>query len=156
MERRSFMKKIGLVAAVSAVAAPSMALSKEAQPKSSNVMGVEQAIKAVTGGKSAVKSDKVHLKAPQIAENGAVVPVSVEVDSPMSDSDYVKAIHIFATKNNNVRCADVLLTPANGKAFFSTRLKLGVSQDVMAVVETSKGEFLTASQNVKVTIGGCG
>ena len=98
----------------------------------------------------------VHLRAPEIAENGAVVPVTVEIDSPMTDDDYVKAIHVFATKNSNVRCADVMLTPANGKAMLATRVKLGTSQDVMVLVETSKGEFLSASQNVKVTIGGCG
>jgi sulfur-oxidizing protein SoxY len=49
-----------------------------------------------------------------------------------------------------------MLTPANGAAMLATRVKLGTSQAVMALIETSKGEFLSASQNVKVTIGGCG
>jgi len=98
----------------------------------------------------------VHLKAPEIAENGAVVPVTIEVDSPMTNDDYIKAIHVFATKNSNVRCADIMLTPANGAAMFATRIKLGSSQEVLVVAETSKGEFLSASQSVKVTIGGCG
>jgi sulfur-oxidizing protein SoxY len=74
----------------------------------------------------------------------------------MTDSDYVKAIHIFATKNNNSRCIGVHLTPANGKAMFSARIKLGSSQDVVALIEMSDGTFITAKQNVKVTIGGCG
>jgi sulfur-oxidizing protein SoxY len=155
MQRRSFLRGLGLVAAASAVVTPSMVLAAEA-PKGQNAMTIEAAIAAITGGKSVVVSPKVHLKAPEIAENGAVVPVTVEVDSPMTDDDYVKAIHIFATKNSNVRCADVMLTPANGAAMFASRVKLGTSQDVMALVETSKGEFLSASQNVKVTIGGCG
>jgi len=132
-----------------------MVLAAEA-PKGQNALSIEAAVAAITGGKSVVVSPKVHLKAPEIAENGAVVPVTVEVDSPMTDDDYVKAIYIFATKNSNVRCADVMLTPANGAAMFASRIKLGTSQDVMALVETSKGEFLSASQNVKVTIGGCG
>jgi sulfur-oxidizing protein SoxY len=155
MQRRSFLRGLGLVAAASAVVAPSMVMAAEA-PKGQNAMTIEAAVAAITGGKSVVVSPKVHLKAPEIAENGAVVPVTVEVDSPMSDNDYIKAIHIFATKNSNVRCADVMLTPANGAAMFASRVKLGTSQDVMALVETSKGEFLSASQNVKVTIGGCG
>jgi len=154
MERRSFIKGLGLIAATSVVA-PSIAMAAD-KTASSTKMGIDRALAEITGGKSITKSSKVHLKAPEIAENGAVVPVTIEVDSPMSEADYVKAIHVFATKNGNVRCADVMLTPVNGKAFFSTRVKLGVSQDVMALVETSKGEFLSASQNVKVTIGGCG
>jgi sulfur-oxidizing protein SoxY len=155
MQRRSFLKSLGAVAAISAVVSPSAVFAKEA-PKGENAMNLETAIKAITGGKKVVESSKVSLKAPEIAENGAVVPVSVSVDSPMSEADYVKAIHIFATKNTNVRCADVMLSPMNGGASFSTRVKLGSSQDVMALVETSKGEFLSAKQNVKVTIGGCG
>ena len=74
----------------------------------------------------------------------------------MTDSNYVKAIHILNGKNSNARCIDVFLTPANGKAMFSTRIKLGGTQDVTAVVELSDGTFLIASQSVKVTIGGCG
>ncbi len=155
MQRRSFLRGLGLVAAASAVVTPSIVMAAEA-PKGQNAMTIDAAVAAITGGKSVVVSPKVHLKAPEIAENGAVVPVTVEVDSPMTDDDYIKAIHIFATKNSNVRCADVMLTPANGAAMFASRVKLGTSQDVMALVETSKGEFLSASQNVKVTIGGCG
>jgi len=155
MQRRSFLRGIGLVAAASAVVTPTMVMAAEA-PKSPNELNIDAAVKAITGGKEVVKSDKVHMKAPEIAENGAVVPVTVTVDSPMTDADYVKAIHIFATKNANVRCADVMLTPINGTAMFAARVKLGTSQEIMALVETSKGEFLSASQSVKVTIGGCG
>jgi sulfur-oxidizing protein SoxY len=155
MQRRSFLRGLGLAAVASAVVTPALVIGAEA-PKGPNALSIEAAIKAITGGKAVVESDKVKMKAPEIAENGAVVPVTVTVDSPMTEDDYVKAIHIFATKNSNVRCADVMLTPANGEAMFSSRVKLGTSQDIMALVETSKGEFLSAAQNVKVTIGGCG
>ena len=119
-------------------------------------MNYETAVAAITGGKPLVASAKVKVEAPEIAENGAVVPVKVSVESPMNDKEYVKAIHVFASKNGNVRCANVYLTPANGEAFFGTRVKLGGTQDVVAIAEMSDGTFLTAKQNVKVTIGGCG
>ena len=155
MQRRSFLRGLGLVAVATAVATPTLAMGAD-EVISPNLLNIDAAVKAITGGEKVVASPKVHLRAPEIAENGAVVPVTVEIDSPMTDDDYVKAIHVFATKNSNVRCADVMLTPANGKAMLATRVKLGTSQDVMVLVETSKGEFLSASQNVKVTIGGCG
>lgn len=154
MQRRSFLRGIGIAAAASAVVTPTMVMAEA--PKGANVLGYDAAVNAITGGKKATVSSKVHMKAPEIAENGAVVPITVTVDSPMTDADYVKAIHVLASKNGNVRCADVMLTPANGAAMFAARIKLGTSQDVVAIVETSTGEFLSASQNVKVTIGGCG
>jgi sulfur-oxidizing protein SoxY len=156
MQRRDFFKKLGFVAAAAAVV-PSVSFAAEAAaPKGPNEFSFEEALKAITGSKGAVASDKIKLKVPEIAENGAVVPVTVEVDSPMSAEDYVKTIHIFATKNNNTRCIAAHLTPANGQAMLSTRIKLGTTQDVATVVELSNGTFLMAKQNVKVTIGGCG
>jgi len=155
MERRAFLQSLGLAAAAAAVVTPNIAFAAEA-PKGENAMGIDAALKAVTGGKPVTPSNKVHLKAPEIAENGAVVPITVDVDSPMTPDDYVKAIHVFATKNSNVRTADVMLTPANGIAMFATRIKLGGTQEVLVVAETSKGEFLSAKQSIKVTIGGCG
>lgn len=155
MQRRDFFKKLGTVAVVGA-ALPMMGMAAEEKKKGPNAFSYNDAISAITAGKVAAKSDKVHLKVPEIAENGAVVPITVEVDSPMTPNDYVKAIHILDTKNNNARCLDAFLSPANGKALLSTRVKLGGTQDVVALVELSNGSYLIASQNVKVTIGGCG
>lgn len=157
MQRRDFFKKLG-IAAVASAAIPAIipSVSFASETKSKNAMSAQAAIAVITGGKTATKSSKIKLKVPEIAENGAVVPVTVNVDSPMTDSDYVKAIHILTSKNFNARAIDVSLSPANGKAMFSTRIKLGGTQDVIALVELSNGEFITTSQNVKVTIGGCG
>ena len=156
MQRRDFFKKLGAVTAIAAVI-PTMSFAAGAsKPKGPNEMDFKTAVNAITGGKTPQKSDKLKLKTPEIAENGAVVPVTVTVDSPMTDADYVKAIHILDGKNSNARCIDVFLTPANGKAMFSTRIKLGGTQNVTALVELSNGTFLIASQSVKVTIGGCG
>ena len=119
-------------------------------------MDLNAAIEAVTGGKPVKESSKIKLEVPEIAENGRVVPVKVTIDSPMTKADYIKTINVFSSKNGNARCANIFLTPANGEAYFSTRIKLGGTQDVIVVAETSKGEFIKLAKNVKVTIGGCG
>ena len=156
MQRRDFLKQLGVVAAATSVSQTVGFAADAPKPKGPNALSYKLAVDAITGGKSVQTSSKVKLKVPEIAENGAVVPVKVSVDSPMSESDYVKAIHVLATKNSNTRCIDVFLTPDNGKAIFATRIKLGETQEVVALVELSNGEFLTAAQSVKVTIGGCG
>jgi sulfur-oxidizing protein SoxY len=157
MERRSFLKGFGAVTACAALVPSIVSAADDAKKVTGpNEMSVEEAIAAITGGKAITPSSKVSLSAPEIAENGAVVPVKVTVESSMSANEYVKAIHVLATKNNNTRCANVYLTPANGEASFGTRIKLGATQDVLAIAEMSNGTFLSAKQNVKVTIGGCG
>ncbi|MDP3466452.1 MAG: thiosulfate oxidation carrier protein SoxY [Sulfuricurvum sp.] len=157
MERRSFLKSFGTAAACAALLPHVASAADEAKKVvGPNEMNYETAVAAITGGKALIPSAKVVISAPEIAENGAVVPVKITVDSPMSDKEYVKAIHVLASKNGNVRCANIYLTPANGEASFGTRIKLGGTQDVVAIAQMSDGTFLTAKQNVKVTIGGCG
>jgi len=156
MERRNFIKGICAASAVAATLTPSTLLAKAETPKSANAMAFDAAVAAITGDKTATESTKVTLTVPEIAENGAVVPVKVNVESPMSEADHVKAIHVLSTKNGNARCADVMLTPLNAKGYFATRIKLGGTQDVVALVEMSDGSFLKAAKPVKVTIGGCG
>lgn len=157
MERRSFLKGFGTVAACAALL-PHVANAADEAKKvvGPNEMNYDTAVAAITGGKPLTASSKVTLSAPEIAENGAVVPVKVNVASSMSEKEYVKAIHVLASKNGNVRCANVYLSPANGEAYFGTRIKLGGTQDVVAIAEMSDGTFLSAKQSVKVTIGGCG
>jgi len=156
MKRRNFLKSICTVSAVAAVTSPSALLAKGTAHKGANAITYDTALTAITGGKTITDSAKVSLTVPEIAENGAVVPVKVNVESPMTEADYVKAIHVLTTKNANARCADVMLTPLNGKGYFATRVKLGGTQDIVALVEMSDGSFLRAAKSVKVTIGGCG
>ena len=157
MKRRNFIKSMMAVSAV-AVTPVALMAKDEAKPKKKgpNDLTVEAAIKAITGGKEIKESDKIKLTVPEIAENGAVVPVKVQVDHPMEESNYVKAIHVLNTKNGNARCVDVMLTPANGKGYFATRVKLGSTQEIVALVELSDGTFIKTAKSVKVTIGGCG
>lgn len=118
-------------------------------------LSAEEQISKIVGSKGA-KTGVATLVAPAIAENGQVVPLKVEVNHPMEEGNYVKAIHLYAANNPTPRIITVNLTPANGKAYFSTRTKLAKSQDVFVVAELSNGTFLKDTKNVKVTIGGCG
>ena len=163
MERRNFIKSIATASAV-AVITPNALMAEEATKeaakapalKGPNDMAYEAALKVITGGKEVKDNEKVKLTVPEIAENGAVVPVKIEIDSPMEEKNHVKAIYVLNTKNSNSRCADVLLTPVNGKANFATRVKLSESQEIVAIAALSDGTFMKAGKSIKVTIGGCG
>jgi len=168
MERRNFIKNI--IATSAAVATvPTMVFAKEESKKEEaktaetkttlkgpNDLPFEDAVKAIIGENELKASDKIKLTVPEIAENGAVVPVKVKVESPMTEKDYVKSIHILNTKNSNSRCADIMLTTKNAEAKFASRVKLAESQDIVAIVGLSDGTFMKAGKSVKVTIGGCG
>ena len=112
------------------------------------------AIKQVTGD-AAVHPGKVTLDIPPLVENGNTVPLTVSVESPMTEADYVKAIHVFNEKNPQPHVFDARLSPKNGKAVVGTRIKLADAQKVVAIAETSKGEFFSASADVIVTIAAC-
>jgi sulfur-oxidizing protein SoxY len=101
------------------------------------------------------KAGKVRIVAPEIAENGNSVPLTVTVDSPMTPTDYVRAIHIIADRNPQPGVASFLLTPDNGKAEVQLRMRLAESQTVIVVAELNDGSAWTATREVKVTLGGC-
>ena len=107
------------------------------------------------GGKAA-KAGKITLKLPEIAENGATVPITVIVDSPMTDGDHVKFVHIVSEGNPNPEVVTFNLSASMGKAEVRTRMRLGKTQNVRAVAVMSDGSIYGASKKVKVTIGGCG
>ena len=118
---------------------------------------VDATMKRLFGGrpiKDGTASIKLDL--PLIAENGAVVPISIDVDAPMTPQNHVKAIYIISDKNRRPLNAKFNLTPAMGQAYVGTNLRLGESTEVRAVVEMSDGTLLQAKREVKVTVGGCG
>jgi sulfur-oxidizing protein SoxY len=118
---------------------------------------VQDAMKRLFGGKPIKDgSASVKLDLPLIAENGAVVPVSVSVDSPMTPASYVKHIYVVADKNRIPVVTRVTLAPEAGRAFMGANIRLGESGDVRAIVEQSDGTLLQVKREVKVTVGGCG
>lgn len=115
---------------------------------------VREAIRDLVG--EAVPVDGgITLQAPALAENGAFVPVTVAVDSPMTAADHVRAIHLIATKNPTPGIASYRLGPANGRAVVSTRIRLAEHQTIIALAETSDGTVRRAVASVRVTVGGC-
>jgi len=112
------------------------------------------AIKQVTGD-AAVRPGRVTLDIPPLVENGNTVPLTVSVESPMTEADFIKAIHVFNEKNPQPHVFDARLSPRNGKAVVGTRIKLADAQKVVAIAETSKGEFFSASADVIVTLAAC-
>jgi sulfur-oxidizing protein SoxY len=115
----------------------------------------EEAIKKIVGDSKPVDGG-VTFDLPEIAENGNTVPFTVSVDSPMTEQDYVKAIHVLATANPQPGVATFHFTPLSGRASAASRLRLARTQDVVGLAELSDGKFLMSRRSVKVTIGGCG
>lgn len=111
-------------------------------------------VKEVTGGKE-LRPGKVKLDVPPLIENGNTVPLTVSVESPMTDADHVKTIHVLNEKNPQPHVFTATLSPRNGRAQVGTRIKLADTQKVVAIAETSRGEFWTASAEVIVTIAAC-
>ena len=116
---------------------------------------VAEEIKKLFGDRKLL-GGKIKLDLPSIAENGLVVPLGFEVESPMTDKDYVKAVHFFAEGNPSVGIASFRFTPMSPKAAGAIRIRLAKTQDIVAVAELSNGEVYTVRKEVKVTIGGCG
>jgi sulfur-oxidizing protein SoxY len=107
------------------------------------------ALEASLGSSTTTESADVKLKAPDIAENGAVVPITIT-----SDIANTEAISIVV-KENGTPLAATFNLGATTKGIVSTRIKMGKTSDVTAVVKAG-GKLYSASKNVKVTIGGCG
>ena len=106
--------------------------------------------------KGEAKPDKVTIKAPEIAENGNAVPVTVSVESEMTEQSFVKALHVAADGNPNPGVASYEFTPLAGKAEVQLRIRMAQTQKLVAVAEMNDGSLFIASREVKVTIGGCG
>jgi sulfur-oxidizing protein SoxY len=115
----------------------------------------DEVIRKFTGGKKAVDG-KVKLDLPEIAENGNTVPMTVSVESPMTEQSYVTDVLVLTDENPRAGVAVFHFSPASGVAEANTRIRLAATQNVIAVAKMNDGSFFTAKKLVKVTIGGCG
>ena len=140
-----------LFAGAAGIAAVTTA-SREAAAKPEDVAAE---IKKLFGDK-APTDGKVTIDLPSIAENGLVVPLGFEVESPMSEKDFVKRVVIFAEANPSPVVAAYNFTSAIPKASAQLRIRLAATQNVIAIAEMSDGKLYTAKKECKVTVGGCG
>ena len=112
------------------------------------------AIKEVVGD-TAIREGRVTLDVPPLIENGNTVPVTVSVESPMSEADHVKAIAIFNESNPQRDVANFFLGPRAGRATVSTRIRLATSQQLVAVAKMSDGSCWSRTVDVLVTLAAC-
>lgn len=144
--RRSALGLIGGALAVSAIPQTAYADAAAAAAR----------VKEISGGAGASASDSITLDLPEIAENGNAVKVAFSIDSPMTDGDHIKAVHVLADGNPVPDVASFNFSPACGACEASTRMRLAKTQNIIVVAEKSDGTFHMAESTVKVTIGGCG
>ena len=107
-------------------------------------------------GQSLIARERVELDLPLLAESGNVVPVTVRVESPMTESDHVSEIHLFSERNHLPQIVSVKLGPWNGKGEFRARIRLAESQQVMAVAVMSDGSLFSDVADIEVTYSSCG
>lgn len=106
-------------------------------------------------GSAAAESPLVHLEIPQSFGNGYSVPMALSVDSPMTEADHVRLVHVLAPQNPIILVARFRFTPQSGRAAITTRIRLSGPQNVIAVAEMSSGSLLMARTWVKVDTDGC-
>lgn len=124
-------------------------------PAFASAEDTEKSIMDFTGGATPAEG-RITLTAPEIAENGNTVPVSVNVESAMEGDDLVESVIIFADGNPNPAVATFHFTEMSGEALATTRMRLAKTQNVVAVAKMKDGSFFMDKKQVKVTIGGCG
>ena len=124
------------------------------EPARATPASMKEAIRNVVG-KAEVNKGKVHIDVPVLVDNGNTVPLSVDVESPMTPADYVKAIHVFNELNPLPNVITAHLGPRAGRAKLSTRFRLADTQTVVVIAEMSDGSFWSASADVVVTLQAC-
>lgn len=153
MNRRVFLKGTLASSAVAVAVGAGLLNPRQvlaAWPKSAfEAQNLQDALKNVVGSDVTEFSDAIQIKAPEIAENGAVVPVTVSTTLPQ-----VESISILVDGNPLPLAASFALA-ANTKSAVSTRIKMGKTANVIAAVKAN-GKLYSARKEVKVTIGGCG
>jgi sulfur-oxidizing protein SoxY len=146
--RRDVLRAAGALAGCGALARLAI------RPAAATPAMMQDAVRSFVG-EAPVKKGKVKLDLPPLVENGNSVPCTVSVDSPMTATDFVKAIHVFNEKNPQPYVISVQLGPRAGRADFSTRIRLADSQTVTAIAELSDGTFWSDDIYVIVTLAAC-
>jgi sulfur-oxidizing protein SoxY len=137
---------------IGAIAAAGIAVRIE--PARATSASMKEAIHKVVG-EAPLNKGRVHIDVPVLVDNGNTVPLSVDVESPMTATDHVKAIHVFNELNPLPSVISAYFGPRSGRARLATRFRLADTQTVVAVAEMSDGSFWSASADVVVTMQAC-
>lgn len=152
IDRRQFATGAGALGL--SLAAPATAQDASPVPKPPPPLWQQEVDKILKGAKPV--QGKIIVDIPEIAENGNTVPFSLSMESPMTEANHVRALHVIAAGNPQPGIAVFRFTPDSGKAAVSSRMRLARTQDVIVIADLGGGNFVMAKRNVKVTIGGCG
>ncbi len=144
LDRRSLLLSAG--GAIAITTSPLGALADEAD--------LERARRELFGDLP-IREGRVTVKLPPIAENGYSVPLSVTVDSPMTEEDYVTRVAILSPRNPLPNIAQFHFTPRSGKAFVATRIRMSGTQSIQAIAEMSDGSLWSGSMQTLVTLAAC-
>jgi sulfur-oxidizing protein SoxY len=147
--RREFLIATAALAAPGAARAqldPNLAANRKA--------AFQAALKRIVGD-NPVRKGRVRLTLPPLIDNGNSVPLSVAVDSPMSEADHVVAIHVLTEKNPLPDVVSVHLGSRAGRASLTTRVRLADTQTVTAIAQMSDGSFWSDGAEVVVTLSAC-
>jgi sulfur-oxidizing protein SoxY len=152
--RRAALKKGGGVSLLALVAAagwlrPELARAQTWNKAAFDTHNMAETMQALGGGEPVQSKDILFFQTPDIAENGAVVPVGITSNVPKTES-----IAILIEKNPNMLAA-VFDIPPGTEPSLTTRVKMGQSSNIYALVKAD-GKYYVASKDVKVTLGGCG
>jgi sulfur-oxidizing protein SoxY len=111
-------------------------------------------IKQLTG-KIPIESDRLHLAMPRVFANGYTVPLTLVIDSPMTEADHVRDVRVLAPRNPLITVATFHFVPQRSEPRVSTRIRLAQPQDVLAVAEMNDGTLLMTRTWVEVATNGC-
>jgi sulfur-oxidizing protein SoxY len=115
---------------------------------------LDEAVKKVVGG-APVRSGRVKLDLPPLIDNGNAVPLTVTVDSPMTEADHVKSIWVFTEKNPQPNVIGAHFGPRAGRARLATRARIADTGTVIAIAQMSDGSFWSDRFDVVVTLSAC-
>src|SRR3989442_9002983 len=147
--RRDFLKTAGGVAAGLGLGSVIAAAPARATPAE-----LQEAIRKEVGS-SRVTPGRVKLDLPPLIENGNAVPLTVTVESPMTEAQHVRAVHVFTEKNPQPNVVSFHLRPRAGRPSVATRIRLADSQNVTAICELSDGSLWSDTAGIVVTLAAC-
>lgn len=147
--RRGFL--LGAVQLAGGIGLVSLFPRNESRASPDNL---QAAIKKIVGA-APLRKGRVTLAIPPMVENGNAVSLEVSVESPMTETDYAKAIHVLNEKNPLPNVLSVQLGPRAGKATVATRIRLATTQQVMAIAEMSDGTFWSDAVDIFVALAAC-